>query len=99
MPRARPASRKRSRALTDDWVVCPPPTLDELLREMEKPLNEAIGFTGALKLMGTGLAERGDEGCAVLAVSEAVQRRLQIVQNAWLGLLQEVASRAGHGRN
>jgi hypothetical protein len=68
--------------------MLPPPTLDELIREMEKPLSEAIGFTDALKLMGEGLAERGDEGCAVLAVSEAVHERLQSVQDAWLGLIQ-----------
>lgn len=99
MPRARLVPRKRSHNWTDDWIVCPSPTLDELIHDMEEPLTEAIGFAGALKLMGEGLAERGDEGCAVLAVSEAVQQRLQTVQDVWLGLLQEVAGRAGRVRN
>ena len=54
-----------------------PSKFDELIREMEKPFNEAIGFIDALRLMGEGLDERGYEGCAVLAVSEAVHERLQ----------------------
>jgi hypothetical protein len=99
MPRARRAPGKRPRTWKDKWLVLPPPTLDELIREMEKPLSEAIGFTGALKLMGEGLAERGDEGCAVLAVSEAVQERLQSVQDAWLGLVQGAPSPTRRGRS
>jgi hypothetical protein len=87
------------RTRKDEWLMLPPPTRDELIREMEKPLSEAIDFIGALRLMGEGLAERGDEGCAVLAVSEAVQERLQSVQDAWLGLVQEAARRAGRGRS
>jgi hypothetical protein len=74
--------------------MLPPPKLDELIREMEKPLSEAIDFIGALRLMGEGLAERGHEGWAVLAVSEAVHERLHSVQDAWLGLI-EMAGRSG----
>jgi len=99
VPRHKAARGKRSRTWKDKWLVLPPPTLDELIREMEKPLSEAIGFTGALKLMGAGLAERGDEGCAVFAVSEAVEERLQSLQDAWLGLVQAVPSRVGRRRN
>ncbi len=89
MPRARRAPGKRPRTWKDDWIVCPPPTLDELIREMEKPLSEAIGFTGALRLIGVGLSERDcDEGSAILRVVEAVRERLRGVEEAWLGLVQ-----------
>lgn len=86
MPRRKRARAKRRRTWKDDWLVLPQPTLDQLIGDIEKPLSEAIGLTGALKLMGEGLSERGDEGCGVLAVSEAVFERLHAVQEAWLGI-------------
>jgi hypothetical protein len=88
MPRTRRGRGRPPHTWKDDWIICPEPTLDELIREMEKPLHEAIGFAGALKLMGKGLAERGDEGFALLAVSDVVYERLHAMQEIWLSLLQ-----------
>ena len=89
MPRTRHAFRPRT--WKDEWVECPPPTLDELIRQMDAPLSEAIGLVEALRLMGHGLTELGrDEGGAILSVSEAAHDRLRMVQDAWLGLVQVV---------
>jgi hypothetical protein len=96
MPRTRHARGKRPRPWKDDWIVLPQPTLDELIREMEKPLEEALGLTGALKLMGKSLADHCDGDRGVLTVSEAVFERLQTVQDAWLGI--KLAGR-GRGRS
>ncbi len=100
MPRTRRASDTRSRTWKDDWIVCPSPTLPALVRQMDAPLVEAIGFVEALRLMGDGLSERGcEEGSAILRVAEAAQERLRSVQDVWLGLIQDVPSGAGPGRN
>ncbi len=100
MSRARLAPRKRSRTWKDDWIVCPPPTLPALVRQIGEPLVEAIGFVEALRLMGDGLSERGcEEGSAILRVAEAAQERLRSVQDVWLGLVQEAPGRGGRGRN
>jgi hypothetical protein len=94
MPRPQRAPHKRRRSWQDDWIVLPQPTRAELIRGMDKPLAEAIGFVGALRVMGQGLADLGrDEGSAILAVSDAAHERLQLLQHAWLGLVQ-----AGSGR-
>src|SRR5260221_5739652 len=96
MPRTRRASATRSRTWKDAWIVCPEPTLPALVREMDEPLAEAIGFVEALRLMGDGLSERGcEEGSAILRVAEAARERLRSVQEVWLGLIQRVPSRAG----
>ena len=100
MPRARRAPGKRPRTWKDDWIVCPPPTLPALVRQMDEPLVEAMGFVEALRLMGDGLSERGcEEGSAILRVAEAAQERLRSVQEVWLGLIQDVLNRVGRGRS
>lgn len=100
MPRTRRAPGKRPRTWKDEWVECPPLSLDELIRQMDAPLSEAIGLVEALKLMGHGLTELGrDEGSAMLNVTDAAHDRLRMVQDAWLGLMQAAAGRAGHGRS
>jgi hypothetical protein len=89
MPRTRHAPGKRPRTWKDEWIECPPLSLDELIRHMDAPLSEAIGLIEALRLMGHGLTELGrDEGRAILSVSDAAHERLQSVQDAWLGLIQ-----------
>lgn len=98
MPRTRHAPRPRT--WKDEWIECPPPTLDELVRQMDAPLSEAIGLVEALRLMGHGLTELGrDEGCAILSVTDAAHDRLMSVQDAWLGLMQMRAGRARRGRS
>jgi hypothetical protein len=100
MPRAKRAPGKRPRTWKDDWIVCPPPTRAELIRQMDAPLSEAIGLVEALRLMGHGLTELGrDEGCAILSVIDAAHDRLRVVQDAWLGLIQAAPRRPGRGRN
>jgi hypothetical protein len=86
VPRQKRARAERRHTWEDEWLVLPQPTLDQLIDEIEKPLEEAIGLTGALKLMGETLADHCDGDRGVLAVSEAVFERLQIVQDAWLGI-------------
>ena len=91
MPRTHHAPGKRPHTWKDEWVECPPPTLDELIRQMDAPLSEAIGLVEALRLVGHGLTELGrDEGCAILSVTNAARDRLEIVQDAWLGLIQNL---------
>ena len=98
MPRTRHAPRPRS--WKDDWIECPPPTLAELIRQIDAPLSEAIDLVEALRLIGHGLTELGhDEGAAILSVGDAAHDRLQAVQDAWLVLIQETAGRGGRGRN
>ncbi len=100
MPRARRAPGKRPRTWKDDWIVCQQPTLPALVRQMDEPLAEAIGFVEALRLMGDGLSERGcEEGSAILRVAEAAHERLRSVQDVWLGLIQDVLNRVGPGRS
>jgi hypothetical protein len=96
MQRPHRARGGRRHTWKDDWIVCPPPALPALVRQMDAPLVEAMGFVEALRLMGDGLSERGcEEGSAILRVAEAAQERLRSVQDVWLGLVQEAPNRAG----
>jgi len=88
-PGKRPRASKRSPHRFDEWVECPPPTLDELFQQMSESLREATAFMQALRLMGLGLTELGrDEGDAVLTVADATHARLEIVYDTWLDYVQ-----------
>ena len=91
MPRTRRAQAKRVRApkrppgLSDDWIVCPPRTRQELIADMDAALDEAAGFAQALLVMGHGLDELGrEEGCAIKSVARAAQQRLECARDAWI---------------
>jgi hypothetical protein len=99
MPRSKPAlGKKRPRAkkspgpaIPRGWEACPPRTVDELIRDMHEPLNEAAALTQALRLMALGMTELGrDEGVAVLAVADAASDRIKTVDDTWLDFIQVV---------
>ena len=89
--RARAARRSRQAQFDDEWVVCPPPTEDEMFHRMSESLHEAVAFMQALRLMGLGMTELGrDEGDAVLTVADATSARLETVRDTWLDYVQAV---------
>jgi hypothetical protein len=55
-----------------------------LTLDMEEPLNEAMRFTLALRLMGQGIVlQGGEEGRAVAEVASAVSDRLDKLKATW----------------
>jgi hypothetical protein len=85
MPRARRASRKRSRASSLAKVRA-------LAFDMEEPLNEAIDHVVALRLMGWGLtALDKDNGRAVLAASWEASKRLDLLKDIWEKMFRATA--------
>ncbi len=56
-----------------------------LALDMEVPLNEAIDAMHALRFIGYGLAQHGDEaeGRAVAAIAWTACRRLEALQDIW----------------
>ena len=73
----------------DEWIACPPPTLDELFQRMSESLGAAIALMQALRLMGLGMTELGrDEGDAVRTIADATHTRLNIVCDTWLDYIQ-----------
>jgi hypothetical protein len=55
--------------------------------DMEEPLNDAIEFVLALRMIGDGMvADYDDQGRPIAAVARAASRRLQALESAWLGL-------------
>jgi hypothetical protein len=74
--RARVSKRQPKAQVGDEWIVCPPPTKDEMFQSMREALYDAMGLAQALHLMGLGLVELGrDEGDAVKTVAEAMNLR------------------------
>ena len=97
MPRTRRA-RKRPRALprppglSDEWIVCPPRTRQELIADMDAALDAAAGFAQALWVIGHGLDQLDrEEGCAVKTVARAAQKRLECARDTWIDF--ELATR------
>jgi len=87
--RARPARAANPPQSADQWIACPPPTLDELFQRMSESLDEASAFMQALHLMGLGMTELGrDEGDAVRTIADAAQARLHVVCDTWLDYIQ-----------
>lgn len=57
--------------------------------DMEEPLNDAMEFVLALQMIGDGMmADYDDKGRPIAAVARAASRRLQALENAWLGLTE-----------
>jgi hypothetical protein len=89
MPRARHASRKRSRALS------PAKTLAKVRAaafDMEEPLNEAIDYIVAVRLIGIGLTTLdNDHGRAILATAWSLSKRLDTLKSLWKKIFADVA--------
>ncbi len=66
-----------------------------LALDMEEPLNEAIDAVHALRFIGYGLAQHGDEaeGRAVAALAWTACQRLDALQETWRRLWK-----AGRGK-
>jgi len=80
MPRTKRASGKRVR-------TTPRRDLDRirsLLLAIEVPLNDAIKYVQALRMIGNGLiAEYDDDGEPIVAVARAASERLDAVKATW----------------
>jgi hypothetical protein len=79
-----PASRKRAgkRERAHKAAVA---KVAALALDMEEPLNEAIDATQALRFIGYGLTQHGDEdeGRAVAALAWTACQRLEVLQGIW----------------
>ena len=57
--------------------------------DMEEPLNDAMYFVLALRLIGDGIdADHDDNGRAIAAVARAALQRLDTLEDAWSGLIK-----------
>ncbi len=57
--------------------------------DMEVPLNDAMHFVLALRLIADGMdTDRDDNGRAIAAVARAALQRLDAVEGAWSGLVK-----------
>ena len=55
-----------------------------LLLDIEVPLNDAIKYVHALRMIGSGLiAEYDDDGEPIVAVARAAAQRLEAVKDIW----------------
>jgi hypothetical protein len=65
---------------------------------MEEPLNEAMNFVVALRLIGDGLsANHDDDGRAVYAIAWAASERIETLKEKWKGIFRAARGRAGRG--
>ncbi len=66
--------------------------VDKTLRfalDMEEPLNDAMEFVQALRMIGNGMAaDYDDNGRAIAAVARAALQRLDALEDAWSGLIK-----------
>ena len=91
MPRTRRASRTRSRAPSPAKRLA---KVRALVFDMEEPLNEAIDYVVALRLIGCGLAALdNDNGRAILATAWAVSKRLDALKALWGRMLPSQSRR------
>lgn len=83
MPKALRAKRKRARK-------SPRRTLNDMrsmLLDIEVPLNDAIKYVQALRMIGSGLlAEYDDDGEPIVAVARAAAERLETLKTIWNGI-------------
>src|SRR3954452_13147095 len=64
-----------------------------MLLEIEVPLNDAIKYVQALRMIGNGLvAEYDDDGEPIVAVARAAAERLEAVKEIW-GRIHAVGSK------
>ena len=65
-------------------------TVDEMrsmLLDIEVPLNDAIKFVHALRMIGNGLiADYDDGGEPIVAVARAASERLETLKTIWNGI-------------
>ena len=55
-----------------------------MLLQIEVPLNDAIQYVQALRMIGSGLiAEYDDDGEPIVAVARAAGERLEAVKEIW----------------
>jgi hypothetical protein len=82
MPRSSPVSRRKRRTGQSARR-----TLDEMrsmLLDVEVPLNDAIKYVQALRMIGSGLiAEYDDDGEPIVAVARAASERLETLKEIW----------------
>ncbi len=56
---------------------------------MEVPLNDAMEFVQALRMIGNGMAADDDnDGRAIAAVSRMALQRLGVLEDVWSGLVK-----------
>ncbi len=66
-----------------------------MLLDVEVPLNDAIKYVQALRMIGSGLiAEYDDDGEPIVAVARAASERLETLKTIWNGI-HERGRRAG----
>jgi hypothetical protein len=80
MPKAKRSRKRAQRA----------ERLRDLIFEMEPPINEALAYASALRLIGWGLVTLDDEaGCGVLATVDELKKRLDQIKLIWGRMLPE----------
>jgi hypothetical protein len=76
--RKRPARKSPRRVLRD---------MRSMLLQIEAPLNDAIQYVQALRMIGSGLiGEYDDDGEPIVAVARAAAERLEAVKEIWNGI-------------
>jgi hypothetical protein len=86
MPRTRRAPGKRSRVQASAKT---PRKIAHRALDMEVPLNDAMEFVQALRMIGDGMvADDNDDGRPIAAVARAALNRLDDLKRAWVGVIK-----------
>ncbi len=89
MPRTKKARKRHTRHTANALRA----TLDRAL-DMEEPLNDAVEFVQALRIMGDGMvADDDNDGRAIAAVARAALRRLDVLEDVWSRLIKAAQRR------
>jgi len=76
--RSKPPRKSARRALDD---------MRSMLLDVEVPLNDAIKYVQALRMIGNGLiAEYDDDGEPIVAVARAASEQLEALKKIWNGI-------------
>jgi hypothetical protein len=64
--------------------------------DMEEPLNEALDFVVALRLIGNGLiANHDDDGRAIYTIAWAASERIETLKEKWERIFRAATGQSG----
>jgi hypothetical protein len=85
-PRGAPGRRSRAQNIAKPFRK-----FINLALDLEMPLNDAIHFVQAIRLMGHGMmTDRDDDGQSIDAVAGAALDRLDALKDAWLKIIRTI---------
>jgi hypothetical protein len=90
---ARKRSARKQRSPKDP--AAPLEKVRAIAFDMEEPLNEALDFVVALRLIGNGLiANHDDDGRAIFTIAWAASERIAVLKEKWEGIFKAATGRS-----